>query len=65
MGWTQMDERQLRILQHIERGKMDDYCEGAIKNSLANSQYARIRKQEKLRIHCYSNSEENTKNNKD
>ena len=24
--WTQMGEGQLRILQHIERGKMDDYC---------------------------------------
>jgi len=25
MEWTQMDEGKLRILQHIERGKMDDY----------------------------------------
>jgi len=51
MEWAQMGEGQLRILQHIDRGKMDAYQQRAVKNSLSNNQYERIRKQEQLRIH--------------
>ena len=52
MEWAQMGEGQLRILKHIKRGKMDAYRQRAVKNSLSNNQYERIRKHEQLRIHC-------------
>jgi len=42
--WTQMGEGQLRILQHIERGKVDAYRQRAVKNSLSNNQYDKIKK---------------------
>ena len=44
MEWTQMDEGQLRILKHTERGKMDAYRQRVVKNYLSNNQHERIRK---------------------
>jgi len=38
-----MCEGQLRILHHVDRGKLGDYCQGAIKNSLANIQGERTK----------------------
>jgi len=42
-GMESMGEGQLRILHHVDRGKMDEYFQGAIKNSLANIQDERTR----------------------
>jgi len=38
-----MGEGQLRIFHHVERGKVDDYCQGEIKNSLTSFQDERTR----------------------
>jgi len=42
-GMESMGEGKLRILHHVDRGKMANYCQEAIKNSLANIQDERIR----------------------
>ena len=34
-GMESVGEGQLRILYHADRGKVDEHCQGAVKNSLA------------------------------
>jgi len=62
MEWSLMGEGQSRILHYIDRGKMNDYYQEAIKDSLACNQYERIRKHEIKSYTVYSNPEENTYN---
>jgi len=53
------DERQSRIFHYANRGKVYEYCQGAVENSLMIFKVKEPVKQEQLRIPAYSSPEEN------